>query len=181
MPMQVPPGHLVQQIVDEDGVLTHVILSPIAPYSSQKAVSPVPTGGSAPTLTRSSPPSARSPLSGSAPRLPAWPSRLCATGGVNVIISPKTSPGLAVAGPTWPTHTRPVDMALVQPPPLHHQQLQHKPTNDFLSLPNETVTSLPEQRWKVKQERQVGAKRENLEEVGPLQPSKSLQTFLWKG
>ncbi|CAH8666326.1 unnamed protein product [Heterobilharzia americana] len=28
MPMQVPPGHLVQQIVDEEGILTHVILSP---------------------------------------------------------------------------------------------------------------------------------------------------------
>ncbi|CAL8094173.1 unnamed protein product [Calicophoron daubneyi] len=27
MPMQVPPGHLVQQIVDEEGILTHVILS----------------------------------------------------------------------------------------------------------------------------------------------------------
>lgn len=31
MPMQVPPGHLVQQIVDENGVLTHVILSPYPP------------------------------------------------------------------------------------------------------------------------------------------------------
>lgn len=28
MPMQVPPGHMVQQIVDENGILTHVILSP---------------------------------------------------------------------------------------------------------------------------------------------------------
>lgn len=28
MPMQVPPGHMVQQIVDEHGILTHVILSP---------------------------------------------------------------------------------------------------------------------------------------------------------
>ncbi|PAA68603.1 hypothetical protein BOX15_Mlig033339g1, partial [Macrostomum lignano] len=28
MPMQVPPGHLVQQIVDENGILTHVILAP---------------------------------------------------------------------------------------------------------------------------------------------------------
>ncbi|KAA0188285.1 Fibronectin type III domain-containing protein 3B [Fasciolopsis buskii] len=27
MPMRVPPGHLVQQIVDEEGILTHVILS----------------------------------------------------------------------------------------------------------------------------------------------------------
>lgn len=27
MPMQVAPGHMVQQIVDEHGILTHVILS----------------------------------------------------------------------------------------------------------------------------------------------------------
>lgn len=31
MPMQVPPGHMVQQIVDEHGILTHVILSPNPP------------------------------------------------------------------------------------------------------------------------------------------------------
>ncbi|XP_023930352.1 fibronectin type-III domain-containing protein 3a-like isoform X1 [Lingula anatina] len=31
MPMQVPPGHIVQQIVDENGILTHVILSPQPP------------------------------------------------------------------------------------------------------------------------------------------------------
>ncbi|XP_046573068.1 LOW QUALITY PROTEIN: fibronectin type-III domain-containing protein 3A-like [Haliotis rubra] len=31
MPMQVPPGHMVQQIVDEYGILTHVILSPQPP------------------------------------------------------------------------------------------------------------------------------------------------------
>ncbi|XP_059174236.1 fibronectin type-III domain-containing protein 3A-like isoform X2 [Physella acuta] len=31
MPMQVPPGHMVQQIVDEHGILTHVILSPQPP------------------------------------------------------------------------------------------------------------------------------------------------------
>lgn len=28
MPMQGPPGHMVQQIVDENGILTHVYLSP---------------------------------------------------------------------------------------------------------------------------------------------------------
>jgi len=27
MPMQVPPGHMVQQIIDENGILTNVILS----------------------------------------------------------------------------------------------------------------------------------------------------------
>ena len=31
MPMQVPPGHQVQQIVDENGTLTHMILSPQHP------------------------------------------------------------------------------------------------------------------------------------------------------
>ncbi|ELT87402.1 hypothetical protein CAPTEDRAFT_151424 [Capitella teleta] len=31
MPMQVPPGHMVHQIVDENGILTHVILSPQPP------------------------------------------------------------------------------------------------------------------------------------------------------
>lgn len=28
MPVQVPPGHLMQQVVDENGTLRHVILSP---------------------------------------------------------------------------------------------------------------------------------------------------------
>nr|CAD7264268.1 unnamed protein product [Timema shepardi] len=31
MPVQVPPGHVVQQIVDENGALRHVILSPQPP------------------------------------------------------------------------------------------------------------------------------------------------------
>ena len=31
MRMQLPPGHLVQQIADENGILTHVILSPQPP------------------------------------------------------------------------------------------------------------------------------------------------------
>lgn len=31
MPVQVPPGHVVQQIVDESGTLRHVILSPQHP------------------------------------------------------------------------------------------------------------------------------------------------------
>lgn len=33
MPVQVPPGHVVQQIVDENGTLRHVILSPQHPAS----------------------------------------------------------------------------------------------------------------------------------------------------
>ncbi|VDK35492.1 unnamed protein product [Taenia asiatica] len=174
MPMQVPPGHLVQQIVDEDGVLTHVILSPIAPYSPHKTVSSGPTGDGASTLARPSPSSASGSFSGSTPRLPIWPSRLRTTGGVNVIISPKTSPGLAVAGPTWPTHTRLGDMPLIQPspPPLHQPQTQHKPKTDVLPPPNETVTPLIEQRRKPKQEKQVGGKRETLEET----PDRSLLT-----
>lgn len=28
LPLHVPPGHIVQQIVDENGVLRHLILSP---------------------------------------------------------------------------------------------------------------------------------------------------------
>ncbi|KAK9680735.1 hypothetical protein QE152_g38854 [Popillia japonica] len=31
MPVQVPPGHVVQQIVDESGTLRHVIISPQHP------------------------------------------------------------------------------------------------------------------------------------------------------
>ncbi|KAK4475331.1 hypothetical protein MN116_002397 [Schistosoma mekongi] len=41
MPMQVPPGHLVQQIVDEEGILTHVILSP---YPTPPPLAMVATG-----------------------------------------------------------------------------------------------------------------------------------------
>ncbi|KAL8559262.1 hypothetical protein ACOMHN_040386 [Nucella lapillus] len=41
MPMQVPPGHMVQQIVDEHGILTHVILSPQPPMPSSTPM----TGG----------------------------------------------------------------------------------------------------------------------------------------
>lgn len=40
MPMQVPPGHMVQQIVDEHGILTHVILSPQPPGPT----TPLPVG-----------------------------------------------------------------------------------------------------------------------------------------
>lgn len=45
MPMQVPPGHLVQQIVDEEGILTHVILSSYR-SSSQSTLSPTISGQS---------------------------------------------------------------------------------------------------------------------------------------
>lgn len=33
MPVQVPPGHMVQQIVDEQGTLRHIILSPQPPVA----------------------------------------------------------------------------------------------------------------------------------------------------
>ena len=33
MPIQVPPGHMVQQIVDEQGTLRHIILSPQPPVA----------------------------------------------------------------------------------------------------------------------------------------------------
>lgn len=33
MPVQVPPGHMVQQIVDEHGTLRHIILSPQPPVA----------------------------------------------------------------------------------------------------------------------------------------------------
>lgn len=36
MPVQVPPGHLMQQIVDENGTLRHVILSTAQPQHIQQ-------------------------------------------------------------------------------------------------------------------------------------------------
>jgi hypothetical protein len=31
LPLHLPPGHMVQQVLDENGVLTHVIMSQAAP------------------------------------------------------------------------------------------------------------------------------------------------------
>jgi hypothetical protein len=31
LPLHLPPGHMVQQVLDENGVLTHVIMSQPAP------------------------------------------------------------------------------------------------------------------------------------------------------
>ncbi|CAG5129287.1 unnamed protein product, partial [Candidula unifasciata] len=45
MPMQVPPGHMVQQIVDEHGILTHVILSPQPPPGPAAPMPVGPYGG----------------------------------------------------------------------------------------------------------------------------------------
>ncbi|VDL96673.1 unnamed protein product [Schistocephalus solidus] len=156
MPIHVPAGHLVQQIVDEEGILTHMILSPFpgppSPYLKDGApimASPgskdisngqhLPTNKQVPRIFPN--PSERpgvplfcgSSLSGAyqpGPRrsgfasqptsiqphqlqasvthisIPFTPQQYQhlqgnATGsGFNVVISPKTSPGLAVAGPT---------------------------------------------------------------------------------
>lgn len=55
MPVQVPPGHMVQQIVDEQGTLRHIILSPQPPVSVGNPYN----GTSSGNVT--------SPISGSAP------------------------------------------------------------------------------------------------------------------
>ena len=47
LPVQVPPGHVLQQIVDERGTLRHVILSP-APTASS---TPVSSSNGAPSST----------------------------------------------------------------------------------------------------------------------------------
>ncbi|XP_064639547.1 fibronectin type-III domain-containing protein 3A-like isoform X2 [Lineus longissimus] len=44
MPMQVPPGHMVQQIVDENGILTHVILSQQPPGPGMGPSQPMTVG-----------------------------------------------------------------------------------------------------------------------------------------
>uniref|UniRef100_T1IZQ5 receptor protein-tyrosine kinase n=1 Tax=Strigamia maritima TaxID=126957 RepID=T1IZQ5_STRMM len=44
MPVHVPPGHMVQQIVDENGTLRHVILSPQPPMSVPMGPTPYPPG-----------------------------------------------------------------------------------------------------------------------------------------
>ncbi|KAG8187970.1 hypothetical protein JTE90_025738 [Oedothorax gibbosus] len=57
MPVQVPPGHMIQQIVDEHGILCHIILSPQPPVAvsvgnpyngSAGGSGPSPVTGSAP-------------------------------------------------------------------------------------------------------------------------------------
>ena len=55
MPMHVPQGHMVQQIVDENGTLQHVILSadPMAGAAAPPqgvAPTPLPSGGPSPAL-----------------------------------------------------------------------------------------------------------------------------------
>nr|VZI43230.1 unnamed protein product [Spirometra erinaceieuropaei] len=157
MPIHVPAGHLVQQIVDEEGILTHMILSPFpgppSPYLKDGApIMPSPgsstdvsNGPHLPTnkqLPRIFPNASERPgaplfcggsiggayqpgprRSGFGAQLPLLqPHHLQASvthigiplttqpyqqlqsnttgSGFNVVISPKTSPGLAVAGPT---------------------------------------------------------------------------------
>ncbi|VDD74428.1 unnamed protein product [Mesocestoides corti] len=145
MPMQVPPGHLVQQIVDEDGVLTHVILSSISPYPQFKTGTP--GLGNAPP-NGPLPPANRCPVSG----LPR--PRFGATGGVNVIISPKTSPGLAVAGPAWPTTTMRTAVGEVVAPA------------DAPPAPSAAST---ERHGRAKPEKQTVVKTEATDEVSPME------------
>ncbi|VDL19406.1 unnamed protein product [Hymenolepis diminuta] len=161
MSMQVPPGHLVQQIVDEDGILTHLILTPIHPYPQYS----VNMGNSA--IPR--PPN----LVSSNSRLPQ---RLFASGnsGLNVVISPKTTPGLAITGPTWPGSA-----SLGSPIPLQHALLPSMPPGaDFLSAtsamavsgevnaPPQPAQPLIETRRKSKTEKQAAsAKKDRAEET----------------
>ena len=41
LPLHVPPGHIVQQIVDEHGTLRHLILSPQNPVITPVCTTPV--------------------------------------------------------------------------------------------------------------------------------------------
>ena len=49
LPVQVPPGHVLQQIVDERGTLRHVILSPAPAAAAAAAVAAVAAAGHQPT------------------------------------------------------------------------------------------------------------------------------------
>lgn len=40
VPVQVPPGHVMQQIVDENGTLRHIILSPQPPHVAMPQPAP---------------------------------------------------------------------------------------------------------------------------------------------
>ncbi|VDO04301.1 unnamed protein product [Rodentolepis nana] len=171
MSMQVPPGHLVQQIVDEDGILTHLILTPIHPYPQYNGT----MGNSAlPRPPNFVPPNSR------------LPPRLFASGnsGLNVVISPKTAPGLAIAGPTWHGPA-----PLGPPIPLQHGILPSMPPGtDFLSATS-TVTvggelnalnpyppaqTLIETKRKSKTEKQTTCiKKEMVEEIPTKTPSDS--------
>ncbi|KAL3201526.1 hypothetical protein MRX96_012564 [Rhipicephalus microplus] len=41
VPVQVPPGHVMQQIVDENGTLRHIILSPQPPHVAMPQPAPL--------------------------------------------------------------------------------------------------------------------------------------------
>ncbi|OUC43379.1 hypothetical protein D917_09806, partial [Trichinella nativa] len=82
LPMNVPPGHLVQQIVDENGALRHVILSPQNPHPPMPAGHPYPCLGAASSRHVVSGPAAGGGMqyipfgangTGSTVRLPAGP------------------------------------------------------------------------------------------------------------
>ncbi|XP_003374908.1 putative fibronectin type III domain protein [Trichinella spiralis] len=85
LPMNVPPGHLVQQIVDENGALRHVILSPQNPHPPMPAGHPYPCLGAASSRHVVSGPAAGGGMqyipfgangTGSTVRLPAGPVRM---------------------------------------------------------------------------------------------------------
>ncbi|KRZ12336.1 Fibronectin type III domain-containing protein 3B, partial [Trichinella zimbabwensis] len=85
LPMNVPPGHLVQQIVDENGALRHVILSPQNPHPPMPAGHPYPCLGAASSRHVVSGPPASGGMqyipfgangTGSTVRLPAGPVRM---------------------------------------------------------------------------------------------------------
>lgn len=55
LPVQVPPGHVLQQIVDERGTLRHVILSPAPATAAGPTGQPPPSSSAAAAAAASSP------------------------------------------------------------------------------------------------------------------------------
>lgn len=55
MPIQVPPGHVLHQIVDERGTLRHVILSPAPAAAAAAAAGPSPAAGAVGVLPLATP------------------------------------------------------------------------------------------------------------------------------
>ncbi len=97
LPVQVPPGHVLQQIVDERGTLRHVILSPAPPSTTGPAGSPG-SGGSA---------SGQQPSSSAA-----------GTASASVGVLPLPTP-MHPPPPPPPPHYVSIDWSKVFPLPLH--------------------------------------------------------------
>lgn len=112
MPVQVPPGHVVQQIVDESGTLRHVILSPQHPPTSLLTLpshNPQHYGGGPPTSTNQPQPFYQnmSAAAGFPPHQPPFHSNLQApTGG-----------GSNAGGGGHPGITSPSHLGHSPPPP----------------------------------------------------------------